>query len=101
MDFHYLSAVLQGLLMDGPLGSMAVHDFYEPHRLAILIEQADVGAHRSHELLSTDAGSSRYEVYRKLFAALVACCRGIQVSSQILCHELLDDCYCFAMWGAI
>ena len=64
MDFHYLSAVLQGLFMDGPLGSMTVHDLYEPHRLAILTKQADVGADRSHELLSTDAGSSRDEVYR-------------------------------------
>ena len=38
MDLHYLSAVLQSLLMYGPLGSMTVHDFYEPDRLAILIK---------------------------------------------------------------
>ena len=62
MDFQYLGTVVQRVFMDVPFGSMAVNDFYESHRLAILVEQADVGAHRSYERLSANARSSLHEV---------------------------------------
>jgi hypothetical protein len=91
MDFYYLDAVLQGVLMDVLFGSMAVYDFYEPYRIAALVEQADVGAHCSDEFLPADAGNAGYEVYRKLFATLVAFRCGAQVPSQVPCCECLND----------